>query len=254
MGNTIHAEDKFGKGKGSLPLNGVGLDGAVTELVNSYAVPEHAGVMDIHGDHPVIERQRRIQENSKGIDKLVEGILGKNVKPSQNQAKDMVRTLAHALAAAEGEFKGELKDFKDEDVRKYVSKAGQALGNPAISNYVELVKSIRNMASAKPGDVAYDTNSPLAQLVQYIATRKDKQSLRVEYLQALLQEHSTDMRYIQALQGSLGNVIGRQFTPEATIPDMLRELNDYGRLQSQRALAQTEKTHLQPPSYEKKAA
>ena len=245
MTNVIHAENKFGKGE-SLPLDGVGLDAAVGELVNAYVAPEHAGIMDIHGDHPVIERQRRIQDNSKGLDKLVENILGKNVKSSQAQAKDIAKTLAHALATAEGEFKGELKDFKDEDVRKYTSKAGQALGNPAISNYVELVKSIMNMASAKPGDVAYDTRSALAQLIQYVATRKDKQSLRVEYLQTLLQEHSTDMRYITALQGALGHAVGRQFTQEATIPDMITELNDYATLQSQRALAQTDKTHLQP--------
>ena len=108
------------------------------------------------------------------------------------------------------------------------------------------------MASAKPGDVAYDTNSALGQLIGYAASRKDEQSLRLEYLQSLIQEHSTDMPYIAALQQKLGAAIGRQFSPEATIPDMIRELNDYGRLQSQRALAQTEKTHLKPVQYDQK--
>ena len=252
-GNVIHAENKFGN-HSSLPLDGVGLDGALGEIVSAYAVPEQNGVMNIHGDHPVIERQRRIQDNSKGIEKLVEAALEGKIKPSQNQAKNIVKTLAYEIAKAEGEFHGEIKDFTDEQVRKYTSRAGQALGNPTISSNVELVKSIRNMASAKPGDVAYDTNSALGQLIGYAASRKDEQSLRLEYLQSLIQEHSTDMPYIAALQQKLGVAIGRQFSPEATIPDMIRELNDYGRLQSQRALAQTEKTHLKPVQYEQKKA
>ena len=253
-GNTIHAEKRFGNHNDSMPLNGVGLDAAISEYAGAHVVSEHNGVMEIHGDHPVIERQRRIQEHSKGIEKLVESALEGKVKPSKNESNRIVRTLAYELAKAEGEFHGKLEEFTDEQVRKYTSRAGQALGNPTISSNVELVKSIRNLASAKPGDVAYDTNSALAQLIGYVASRKDKQSLRLEYLQSLFQEHSNDMPYIAALQNKLGGVIGKQFSPEATIPDMLREVNEYGRLQSQRALAQTEKTHLKPVPYEQKPA
>jgi len=253
--NIIHTEKKFGNSKDSMPLNGVGLDAAVGEYVGAYVVPEHNGVMQLDGkDHPTIERQRRIQEHSKGLEKTIEGILEGKVKPSQNQAKSMVKTLAYELAIAESEFHGKLEEFTDEQVRKYTSRAGQALGNPTISSNVELVKSIRNLASAKPGDVAYDTNSALAQLIGYAASRKDKQSLRLEYLQSLLQEHSNDMPYIAALQQKIGMAIGKQFSPEATIPDILREANEYGRLQSQRALAQTEKTHLKPVQYEQRKA
>ena len=250
MDKVIHAENKFGDHKSSLPLNGVGLDEAVNEFTNAYIVPEPNGIMQLHGDHPIIERQRRIQENSKGIEKIVESALEGKVKPSQNQAKNIVKKLAYELAKAESEFNGKLEDFTDEQVRKYTSRAGQALGNPRISSFVELVKSIRNMASAKPGDVAYDTNSALAQLIGYVGTRKDKQSLRLEYLQALFQEHSTDMPYISALQKRLSGVIGKQFSPGATIPEILGEVSEYGRLQSQRALAQTEKTHIQPVPYQ----
>ena len=252
-GKVIHEENRFGNHKDSMPLNGVGLDAAVNEYIGGYVVSEHNGVMQLDGkDHPVIERQRRIQEHSKGLEKTIEGVLEGKVKPSQNQAKRMVKTLAYELATAEGEFHGKLEEFTDEQVRKYTSRAGQALGNPTISSNVELVKSIRNLASAKPGDVAYDTNSALAQLIGYVASRKDKQSIRLEYLQSLLQEHSTDMPYIAALHQKIGRAIGKEFSLEATIPDMLREVNDYGRLQSQRALAQTEKTHLKPVQYEQR--
>ena len=250
MTKVINAENKFGNHKDSLPLNGVGLDQAVGEFASAYIVPEQNGIMALHGDHPIIERQRRIQDNSKGIEKLVESALEGKVKPSQNKAKFIVKTLTYELAKSEGEFHGTLHDFTDEQVRKYTSRAGQALGNPRISSYVELVKSIRNMASAKPGDVTYDTNSPLAQLIGYVGTRKDKQSLRLEYLQSLFQEHSTDMPYISALQKKLGPAIGKQFSPEATIPEILGEVSEYGRLQSQRALAQTDKTHLKPVQQE----
>ena len=253
--NVIHAENRFGKNNESMPLNGVDLDAAVSEYIGGHVVPEHNGIMQLDGkDHPTIERQRRIQNNSKGIEKTIEEILEGKVKPSQNQAKIIVKRLAYELATAESEFHGSLEEFTDEQVRKYTSRAGQALGNPTISSNVELVKSIRNLASAKPGDVAYDTNSALAQLIGYVASRKDKQSIRLEYLQSLFQEHSTDMPYIAALQQKIGGVIGKQFSPEATIPDMLREVNEYGRLQSQRALAQTEKTHLKPVQYEQKRA
>ncbi len=252
-------QGNFGKDNHSLPLNGVSLDGAINEFYNANVVAEHNGILELHGDHPIIARQRRIQENSKGIEKLVESSLEGKVKPSENKAKYIVKSLAFELAKAEGEFHGEIKDFSEEQVRKYTSRAGQALGNPRVSSYVELIKSIRNMASAKPGDVAYDTNSALAQLINYVATRQDKESLRLEYIQSLFQEHATDMPYINSMQKKFGELLGIKFGPTATVSEIVGHVAEHGRTQSQKAATQTEKTYLQPmenkpAQYQKHAA
>ena len=223
-------------GNGGLKLNGVTLDEGMRELMNAYLMHESHSDTRVPADHPVIARQRRISDNTHGIEDIVKAALGKSVRADKSSADDIIKKLAYEVAKAEG-FQGKIEQFTEENVRTYLSQAGNSLGNPTIGNKTEFTKSIINMAAVKPGDPLYDTNSALGQLIQYIATQKDSGARRTNYIQALLQEHATMPAYVTAMQGQFGHAVGRQFGPTASVADMLGELNRKGQLESQQYAA-----------------
>ncbi|MEK6892449.1 MAG: hypothetical protein AABX25_04645 [Nanoarchaeota archaeon] len=225
------------KEHGGLKLDGVTLDQGMKEILGAYLMHESHDSTHVPADHPVIARQRRISDNTHSIEDIVKGILGKSVKAEEGSADKIMSKLAYELAQTEG-FKGKPEEFTEEQARLYLSHASSALGNPTIGNRTEFKKSIVNMGAAKPGDPLYDANSALAQLIQYIATQKDKESRRISYLQTLLQEHGTQPGYVTAMQHPVEHAVGKKFNPTASVADMLGELTRKGQLQSQQYAAE----------------
>jgi len=233
----------------SLKLNGVTLDGAVKELLNAYTIKDEKP----DADHPVISRQRRIQDNTKGLEDIAKGVLGKSIKADVSQADTIIKKLGYELAKAEG-FGGKPEELKDETLRTYLSQAASAIGNPTIGNMTEFKKSIVNLAAAKPGDPLYDNNSALAALIAYIAQQKDGESKRVNYINALIQEKWTQPDYGIRLQDTLGSEFGIPFNRTATAGDALNEINRRAQIQSQEYVAKTGKTYLKTPESQMKKA
>ena len=238
-----HAEH----GEESLMLNGVSLDKGIKELLGAYLALESHDSHASNADHPIIVRQRRINKNVQDLEGKIKESLGDSLRADEKKADSIIKNLAYQLAVDEG-YKGKIDEFKDEDARKYLTQAGDALNNPTIRNKTELKKSIINMAAVKPGDPLYDRNSPVAQLIEYIATQKDEESKRLNYIQSLLQEHATDARYVKASQSKLGGKVGVNFSPAATIPEMIGAVGRKGQLQSQE-YAEKRKTTYSSPSH-----
>lgn len=244
---VIHAEDKFGSHKPM--LNGVSVDEAVDELLRAYTITSDSG-QDTHGptDHPVLVRQRKISDNTQGLEGKVKDIIGDSIKADKANAKSIIKELAYALAKIEG-YGGKLEDFTDEKSRTYLSQASSALGNPTIGNQTEFIKSIMNLTSAKPGDPAYDANSPLAQLIGYIATQQDDGSRRISYLQQLVQEKWSQPEMGINLQDSIRNKFGIPLNATATASEALGEINRRATLEAQTYAAQAGKTYLKGGGY-----
>lgn len=241
-------------GTESLKLNGVTIDEALKELLSVYRVQEDKSDTAVPPDHPVIVRQRRISENTQGLESVVKGVLGSSIKANEGHADEIIKKLAYDLAKTEAGFKGEIKDFSDEQVRKYLTQAGSALGSSTIGNKTEFKKSIINLAAAKPGDPLYDANSALAQLIQYIAAQKDKESARINYLNTLIAEKWAMPKYGIQLQGKLGKAFGIPLNQTATATEALGDINRKAQLEAQQYSSQTGKTYLTPKSQLDKAA
>src|SRR3989338_9269386 len=232
--------------KSGLKLNGVTLDQGIRELMNAYLMQEAHDSTHVPSDHPVIARQRRISDTTHTIEDKVKGVLGSSVRADEGSAEKIIHALAYELAQAEG-FHGKPEELTEEKARTYLSQASSALGNPTIGNKTELKKSVINMAAAKPGDPLYDSNSALAQLIQYIASQKDTDSRRINYLQTLLQERATQPGYVTAMQHPIEQAVGKKFNPTASVADMLGELTRKGQLQSQQYAAEAgPKTYTAP--------
>lgn len=238
----------------SLKLNGVTIDEALKELLTAYRVQEGKSDTAVSPDHPVIVRQRRISDNTQGIEGIVKEVLGSSIKANEGHADEIIKKLAYELAKTEAGFKGELKDFSDEQVRKYLTQAGGALGNRTIGNKTDFKKSIVNSPAAKPGDPLYDANSALAQLIQYIAREKDKESARINYLNTLIAEKWTMPKYGIQLQDKIGKAFGLPLNQTATAEEALGEVNRKAQLEAQQYSGQTGKTYLTPKSQLDKAA
>ncbi len=144
------------------------------------------------------------------------------------------------------DFAKKRNEINDEEVRKKLTEAGQALGNNTISNKTEFLKSVLNMASVKPGDPLYDTNSAFAQLIQYVATQKDEESRRINYLNTLIAEKWTMPEYGINLQHKISHAFGIPLKGVATANDALGEITRKTQLDSQLSASQTSKTYLQP--------
>ncbi|MBI2559080.1 hypothetical protein HYW20_07200 [Candidatus Woesearchaeota archaeon] len=229
-------------GEEHLMLNGVSLDEGLKKFVDGYLVHDaHGGTTE----HPIIERQRRINKNVQNLESIVKDKLGESLRADEKKADSIIKNLAYQLAVDEG-YKGKLEEFDDEKARKYLSQAGEALGNPTLRNFTEFKKSIINMVAAKPGDPLYDRNSPLAQFIEHIATQKDEESKKLNYYQSLLQEHATDVRYVSAAQTKLGEKVGVRFSPAANIPEIIGAVSRKGQLQSQEYAERRKTTYASP--------
>lgn len=194
-------------------------------------------------EHPSLKRQRRISDNTQSLEGKIKEILGKDLKADKKSAVAIIKNLAYALAQTEG-YKGKIEELNDEKVRMYLGHASSALGNPAIGNQIEFIKSIMNLPSAKPGDPLYDTNSPLAQLIRYIATQKDEEYRKENYLNAKLAEAWTQPDKGFKLQNMVSEKFGIPLNRTATANDALSQLASLSALEAQKYAATTGKTFL----------
>ncbi len=201
--------------------------------------------------HPVLVRQRKIAQNLHDLEDKVKGVLGDSLRADKGKAEGIVKDLAYALAKIDG-YSKEMKDFSDEDVRKYLSQAASATGNPAIGNKTDFIKSIINLAVAKPGDPLYDSNSVLAQFIQYIATQQESESKRINYLSTLISEKWTMPELGIKLQGMIREKSGIPLAATATASEALGDINRRASFAAQRDVQENApKTYLQPPDYKK---
>lgn len=227
----------------SIKLNGVTIDQALQEFLKAYRVEQEKGDTEVPKDHPLLVRQRRIGDNVQGLEGIVKGVLGNTVKADKGKADAIINKLGYELAKAE-EYAGKPEELGGEKLRKYLSDAASAIGNPTIGNNTELTKSIINMAAAKPGDPLYEANSALAQLIQYIATQKDTESKRINYLNSLVAEKWAEPETGIKLQSKVGGAFGIPLNGTATASDALSEVNRVAQLEAQQYAAKTGKTYL----------
>lgn len=232
-------------------LNGVYVDDAIRELSQAYLKQAEKGDKAVPADHPFIVRQRRVSDNLRGLEYIVKGVLGTSIKLDSNnledvkKAEDITHKLAYVLAQSDG-FKGKPEELDDEKVRKYLTEAGEATGNPTIRNKTELIKSILNLAAVKPGDPLYDNASALARLIEYIATQKDDKSRRINYLNTLIGEKWAMPEYGIKLQKKIGETFRLPLDPTATAGEALSEINRRSQLESQLYAQTRGKTYLKP--------
>ena len=202
---------------------------------------------------PFIARRDRINKNTKGLEKNVEEILGESKTASKANAELIIHKLAYAAAQADG-YKG-VENFKDEDLRKYLSQASAATGDPTIGNKVELKKSIMSMISARPGTTEYNADSPLGHLISYIAAQKDEESKKINHYRTVLSEHWTEPGTGLMLQKALGGSFNIPLHEIATASNFFTELEQRTAARSQlRTIETTPKPYLQgsashTPSY-----
>ena len=225
--------------KDSEKLNGVTIDNAIQELLDAYKLKQtKEGTLT----DPNSERARRINSHVQGIEGIVKGVLGENVRAKKDQADQIVCKLAYALAQAEG-YTGKPEGLSDERKASYLANAASATGNPTIGNTAELAQNIMDMAGAKPGDPLYDTNSALAQLISFIATRKDVESARINYLNQLVNTGWQHPDKGQKLQDALNKGFGFKLGPHASAVEALGEVRNYGARQTQEYAANIPKTY-----------
>lgn len=236
---------------GSLRLNGFTLDEGIRKLVDAYLAHEAKGDTAVDKDHPVVDRQTRLTNTTEGIEKIVKDALGTASRFNPHNPEDvgkadaLIKNLAYEFAKTR-KYSGSLNDFTSEDVLRYLAEAGNATGDQTVGNMIEFKKNILNMPSLRAGHPLYNRESPIAHLIQYIASQKDDESRSTQHVQALLQQHATDPRYILATQGGLGHATGKHYSPSATIPEMLGDLRQAGELEAQKWAANKSKTYTAP--------
>ncbi len=224
-------------------LNGVTVNKAFEELLKVYRLQQEKSDTEVPKDHPVLVRQRRITDNVQSLEGIVKGVLGNNVKADKAKADAIIHKLGYELAKAEG-YDGKSEDISGEKLRTYFTNAASAIGSQIIGNNSEFTKSIMNMAAAKPGDALYEANSALAQLIQYIATQKDTESRRINYINSLVAEKWTEPETGIKLQGKVNTSFGIPLNTTATASDAIGEINRVAQLEAQQYAARTGKTYL----------
>ena len=79
-----------------LKLNGVTVDEGLKEFLNAYRVQQ--GKSDTIPNHPVIVRQRRISENTQGLEGKVKSVLGNSIKANEKHADDIIKNWVKFVA------------------------------------------------------------------------------------------------------------------------------------------------------------
>ena len=233
-----------------IKLNGVTADKALMEMLAMYRQQNAKGDTVVPENHPVIKRQSRLDSNEKGLEGLVKKSLGDNPRfnPHADYAKadEIIRGLAYELAKTEG-HKGELKDFKDEDARRVLSRASQETGNPVFGNKTAFIQSILDLAYANPDSKQYDRNAPIAQLISYIARERDTESKKIVYYRQLFAEKWQRPGDGIALQNQFSAATGIPLARTATANEAFGELERKGQYDAQGALLKLPKTYLASP-------
>ena len=228
-------------------LNGVTINAGLKELF---------GYLDLIKDKdgkvvkdPNSERADRINSHVEGLQKIVqETVTDPNTKtisqrPNEKQARDIVDKLGYALAQTYG-FNQKPEELPQERKVEYINNALTALGIPGVTDPEKFVASIMNMAkvTAKPGDQLYDANSALVRFLQHIASRKDTQQGKINYLITLIQgayQHPDKAMDIQKGLKDRDIKVG----PTATLNDVISEITAYGSRQTQKYVEGLPKTY-----------
>ena len=226
-------------------LNGVTIDEALKEEVNAYKLSYDKVDSTAVLKDPNSERARRISSNVQNLENVVKSTLSSDIRASRSQAQEIISKLAYQLARTEG-YTGKPEELPDERKATYLANAASALGNPVIGNVSEFVQNLMDLSSAKPGDPLYDTNSALAQLINYISTRQDKEQVRLSYLDQQIAAAWQHPDKGFKLQKAFREAFGLDLGPHASAAEAQREVRNYGTRQTQEFIAKQPKTYHAP--------
>lgn len=233
-----------------LKLNGVTVGEWIPEMVKGYLVKAEK---DSTVDPEYLQRQRRITANTDDLEGKIKSILGDSIKldtksgDDKQKAVNLAYRLAFEIAKTEG-YSEKLEELPHERVSTYLLQASQATGNPTIGNWTDFIESILNMPAVRPGDPLYDRNSPLAALISYVATKKDKPSERLQYIQRLFSQLWQKPGYGLKLNERFSEAFGIPFGPTATANDVFGDINTRAGQEVQRLVSMRPKTYHKNPS------
>lgn len=241
--------------EGSLKVDGFTIDEGLQKVLEAYRLQNAKSDTAVPEDHPILRRQNRITPHVKGLEGIVKNHLGKsprfNPEMDYEKADAIINELAYALAKTEG-YKGELKDFKDEDVRRYLGNVATATGNPIFSNKTALIDSILNLAFANPDSEQYAKDSPLAVLTGYIGAlqddpdkeSKDLSSAKLNYTKQVLAEKWSRLgKDGRAIPNVFNAKTGINLKPYATANEAFAEVERQGTYELQGIISKLPKTY-----------
>ena len=229
-------------------IDGPSIDELVRFFQSAYQ-PARTDSKDSSMVDPIVTRRDRIHAHTKGIEKQVETILGGSKTASKSAAGSIIHKLAYAAAQADG-YHGGTDSFTQEQVRKYLSQASAATGDPTLGNMTELTKSIMAMISAKPGTPEYNADSALGHLISYVASQNDTETKRMNHYRTVVSEKWTEPGTALTLQKALGGALGIPLHSTATAGNFFQELETRAAAESQlRTIKQAPKPYLQGSAY-----
>ncbi|MEK6983976.1 MAG: hypothetical protein AABX33_05360 [Nanoarchaeota archaeon] len=235
------------KSEGSLKVDGFTIDEGIKNQLEAYRLQQAKSDTAVPENHPILKRQNRITPIVKGLEGIVKKHLGEaprfNPDTGNKKAESILKELAYALAQTEG-YGGKIEGFNDELARSYLGQVSTATGNPIFGNMTQLIRIILDLNFANPDNEQYDKNSPLAQLISYIAVKKDKPSNRSNYERQVMGEKWN-------MLGEDGRAIPRTFTersgiklkPYATSSEAFGELERAGTYELQGIISKLPKTY-----------
>lgn len=242
--------------EGSLKVNDFTIDEGLQKILEAYRLQQAKSDTVVPEDHPILKRQNRINPEIKGLEGIVKRHLGESprfdTKKGYNKAEAIVNELAYAFAQTKC-YKGKLEEFKDENVRDYLGQIANATGNPIFSNKTALIRSILDLSFANPENDQYDKNSPLAQLIGYIAVQKDKpseesgelSSSKLNYMRQVFAEKWNMLgKDGRAIPNAFTHKTGTGLEPYATGAEAFAGLERDGSYQLQGLITGLPKTHL----------
>ena len=245
--------------EGSLKANGFTIDEGLLDILKSYRLQNEKSHTAVPEDHPTLQRQERIKPHVKSLDNIVKQHLGSaprfDVNHDEKKAESILKELAYTLAQTK-EYKGKPEDFNDEMVRDYLAQVATATDNPIFRNKTALVRSILDLPFANPDNDQYDKNSPLAQLINYIAILKDNPSKesgqvssgKLNYIKQVLAEKWNTMgKDGKAIPNAFQALTGVDLKPYATGGEAFAEVERQGNYQLQGLVAKLPKTYTATP-------
>ena len=241
--------------EGSLKVDGFTIDEGLQKMLAAYRLASAKSDTAVPEDHPVLQRQSRINSLAKNLEGIVKKHLGSAPRFDPNKdnekADAILNELAYTIAQTEG-YQGKPTEFKDVDARRYLETVSARTGNPVFANKTALVESILNLAFANPDNEQYDKNSPLAQLINYVAAQQEnpgKESGQLSTKELNYQRQVFGEKWNKL--GADGMAIPRKFNavteiplkPTASFSEAFGALEESGRLEAQTLISKLPKTY-----------
>ena len=241
--------------EGLLKMDGFTIDEGLQKMLRAYRLDQAKSDTAVPEDHPVLQRESRINPLVKSLEGILKKHLGGaerlNPNTDNDKADAIFNELAYALAQTEG-YKGKQTEFKDVDARRYLEAVTARTGNPVFGNKTALIESVLNLAFANPDNTQYDKNSPLAQLINYVAGQQEKPSEESGQLS------TKELTYQRQVAGEKWNKLGedgmaipRRFNaitgiplkPNASSSEAFGAMEEAGRLEAQTLISRLPKTY-----------